>query len=700
MVDTIVHVDGEYFIEVKNDKEFVINLELEDGNHSIEFISSNQNKDTTKETIYFTTDTESPMLQIDSPSVSEVVEGQSVVIEGLIESGSKLYINDILTMTNADGSFAIDYVIDEELIGETVTIKARDKAGNETIYVTELINGDVSPLVNIQIDESSLSGRTGSKDQIKVTAEDESGKIVTLNNKDLEFSFIKGSTLAGLDGDGEISYYDTGRTTIMATYALRDKYYLSDAAEVEIKLGIDELVILPEVERIDVGSSVNMSAVAQTKYGESVLANSEIVFSIVSGAEYVTLNGNIITGINPGIAVVKAVYSEDGIYKETTSSFIIRLNGSSDNGQEDREFIEAESITIIDTILTGIWENLVEREQNLEIISVRKIGKSNNTKITLYDIGVLEILDNTVDEDDVFLSGIVRDVQLNKEDRYIFNSEIYEFTFKRSGGQLNQEMTLRLKVDFDKIINSESLGIYVYNELFNKWQLIGGELINDEISVKLEHLSKYAVLENLEDSPFMDISNNWAIKYINSLKSLDVVEGSLSGGYRYFAPEDNITRIELAAMAVRVYESTSGITPLSDEELEEIPLMFMDEEEIPVWGINYAKKAYLYGLIEGVINNGKRVFEAKSTASRAEAMTILSRAIEVKETSSNILFTDSGSIPDWAKMHIYNLYQLGIVNGYSDGTIRASNNITRDEIAKLMYYWIETEVIEGKSYEE
>jgi hypothetical protein len=45
---------------------------------------------------------------------------------------------------------------------------------------------------------------------------------------------------------------------------------------------------------------------------------------------------------------------------------------------------------------------------------------------------------------------------------------------------------------------------------------------------------------------------------------------------------------------------------------------------------------------------------------------------------------DDADIPDWAMDSIYMAYEVGLVTGYSDGTIRPNNFVSRGEAAVLI----------------
>ena len=53
--------------------------------------------------------------------------------------------------------------------------------------------------------------------------------------------------------------------------------------------------------------------------------------------------------------------------------------------------------------------------------------------------------------------------------------------------------------------------------------------------------------------------------------------------------------------------------------------------------------------------------------------------------SVDLSFTDASKIPSYAQFYIRTMAAQGIISGYADGTFRPNNNITRGQMAKILY---------------
>nr|WP_272899226.1 S-layer homology domain-containing protein [Caldalkalibacillus salinus] len=130
-------------------------------------------------------------------------------------------------------------------------------------------------------------------------------------------------------------------------------------------------------------------------------------------------------------------------------------------------------------------------------------------------------------------------------------------------------------------------------------------------------------LDSVEGSTsFSDVSSqHWASGAINASVNEDIINGYENGTFR---PSNNITRAEIATMAVRA---------LIQEETFEVPqaeLEFTDANNIPDWAQPYIAYAVSEGLIQGYPDGS---FKPSGGATRAEAVVILSRVEESIDNS-------------------------------------------------------------------
>lgn len=178
---------------------------------------------------------------------------------------------------------------------------------------------------------------------------------------------------------------------------------------------------------------------------------------------------------------------------------------------------------------------------------------------------------------------------------------------------------------------------------------------------------------------FADVHDEyWAKDSITYLNHFGVINGTKEGSKTYFKPANNITRAEFAVMI-------ANMLGIDTEDFEDIDLPMKDADKIAPWCINHIKALYELGIMSGKGSGNDVVFDATATLTRAEAATVISRLlpdmIEIKEKT----FVDQKDIPQWASDAFEKLISLNMLGGYTDGTLKPNNNITRAETTRLIY---------------
>ena len=112
-------------------------------------------------------------------------------------------------------------------------------------------------------------------------------------------------------------------------------------------------------------------------------------------------------------------------------------------------------------------------------------------------------------------------------------------------------------------------------------------------------------------------------------------------------------------------------------------LSYLDVEET-TWCAQYVERAANLGLVSRASN-----FGPSSNATRAQFVTVLGREYE-RESGKTITASGNGGFPDVAAGAYYSKYVVwgannGIVLGYTDGRFGTNDNVTREQLATLLY---------------
>lgn len=174
---------------------------------------------------------------------------------------------------------------------------------------------------------------------------------------------------------------------------------------------------------------------------------------------------------------------------------------------------------------------------------------------------------------------------------------------------------------------------------------------------------------------FTDIDDYWAADYVDFLYNADITTGYSDGTFR---PNQNISRAQFAVMLYRYLK-------LDANKYESVSLPFMDLGQIPAYALPAAKALYSEGIITGSEKNGKLYFDPDSSLTRAQAAAMIGRTQAKGYAEAELTFTDNGKIPAYAAPYIRTMTAQGVISGYSDGSFKPNNNITRGQMAKILY---------------
>ncbi len=179
--------------------------------------------------------------------------------------------------------------------------------------------------------------------------------------------------------------------------------------------------------------------------------------------------------------------------------------------------------------------------------------------------------------------------------------------------------------------------------------------------------------------PFEDVKGHWAEQYINSLYFAGTLQGSTVGGKLYYRPNVTMTRQEFIVALMR-YLGTD-LTAYSAA-----PLAYADTDRIASWALDAVRAATSLGYLSGTSRGGVLYADPNGTITRQEAMTILSRTASFPEASTRVLdgFTDRASVASWAEKALAQMVDQKIIAG-SNGRLNPSGNVTRGEVAKMLY---------------
>lgn len=176
---------------------------------------------------------------------------------------------------------------------------------------------------------------------------------------------------------------------------------------------------------------------------------------------------------------------------------------------------------------------------------------------------------------------------------------------------------------------------------------------------------------------FSDLaSEHWAYKNVMNLVDKGIVNGYPDGTYR---PDKTITRGEffkLAATALRGTDEVEFVKEIFEGQHWAMPYVFgMQSENSVMDGAPYE------GLDDPITRREMAIVLGKATIKRNIT------SPEYDENGNIVIpeFTDLDNVTETEKLYIQQVANIGLIKGYTDGSFKANNNMTRAEVATVIY---------------
>ncbi len=260
-------------------------------------------------------------------------------------------------------------------------------------------------------------------------------------------------------------------------------------------------------------------------------------------------------------------------------------------------------------------------------------------------------------------------------------SDVYDFTVDgKASYSFDKAVTITLKFNPADFPAGETPTVYYYDETSAKWVEVGGTVFGSNISVSVDHFTKYIVMaeKKAETQPqtqpsavknntgFTDLDNHWAKAVIEKLAGLGAVSGYPDGSFKPDAP---ITRAEYITMLVKAMNLTASGNGQTFKDCDG----------------HWASANISITAASGIVNGyGDNCFKPDNLITREEMAVIAVKAAKLEAASGETSFNDNGQISSWAKESVLAAVNANIIKGCPDNTFRPQGNATRAEAASVI----------------
>ncbi|GBG10250.1 hypothetical protein PAT3040_04971 [Paenibacillus agaridevorans] len=258
-------------------------------------------------------------------------------------------------------------------------------------------------------------------------------------------------------------------------------------------------------------------------------------------------------------------------------------------------------------------------------------------------------------------------------------SVVYDITIKLKYNDERIDIShveggVEITLPYNNEADEDLLGIYYYNEETKAWEYVGGSVntAKHTVTVTLEHLSKYAVLEYAKS--FSDVSSNhWVARTLEVLAAKHIINGTSE---THFTPNGQTTRAEFTSLLVRALGLTQAASSVPFEDVQ------ADQ-----WYAKEVAIAYKAGLVSGV---SETQFDPNAKITREQMAVLLVRAYEYKNRAiaatgqETAGLKDGPSISAWAAEEVNKAIAAGLLQGKGNGIFDPASDASRAQTAQAI----------------
>ena len=183
------------------------------------------------------------------------------------------------------------------------------------------------------------------------------------------------------------------------------------------------------------------------------------------------------------------------------------------------------------------------------------------------------------------------------------------------------------------------------------------------------------VTERMCDTVYRDMEEREEYNAAVAMTAMGIMSGMQIGDDLYFRPDEEVSRAEFVAMAMKC----AGIK--ADSTLTRT--YFDDDNDISASLKGYIATAQRTGLIVGDFKDGKLLFSPDEKITRYEAAMLMTNIIGANTDGEESVFATDSDIPVWARSGVYAMCSMGIFDSSDSTTL--GEKITRADIAKYLY---------------
>ncbi|KQX44641.1 S-layer homology domain-containing protein [Paenibacillus sp. Root444D2] len=297
-------------------------------------------------------------------------------------------------------------------------------------------------------------------------------------------------------------------------------------------------------------------------------------------------------------------------------------------------------------------------------------------EVSLDNEVVVSIPANATDKEIKVTIDKVTDSQKLLVNNEVLVSAVFEI-LKNFPENFMKPVKLIFTFDPKQIKGNQKPVVFYYDETKKEWLEVGGLVSGNQITVEVDHFTKYAVFtlnqgkEPVKDpsADFSDISGHWAESSIKQAVSIGLVNGYADGTFK---PSKSVSRAEFAVMLMNALKSQEAGTELT----------FTDTAKIGSWARKAVGQAVQADIINGYSDGS---FRPTAEITRAEMAVMIAKALKLSIVPDAATgFSDDKSIPSWSRGAVAVIKEHNLMEGTGTNRFNPSEQATRAEAVTVL----------------
>jgi hypothetical protein len=298
-----------------------------------------------------------------------------------------------------------------------------------------------------------------------------------------------------------------------------------------------------------------------------------------------------------------------------------------------------------------------------------EVSLNNEVKITIPADASAKELKVTIDK--------VLDTAKLITNREVLASPIFEI-LKNFSENFSKPITLTFAFDKTSLKADQKAVVFYYDEVKKVWvEVPGGKVNGDQITVDVDHLTKYAVFAVNQTTvvpgkptvdPILnlsDITGHWAEVDIRTALKTGIVHGYEDGSFK---PNQFVSRAEFIVMLMNALHPSAGAEKLPN---------YSDGDTIGDWAKQAIALAAKSNLVQGYEDG---TFRPGNPLTRAQLAVVLANAYGAGTSAAkSVTFADVSDIPAWALDAVGIVQEAGLMQGYAENRFGPLATVTRAE---------------------